>query len=55
MHILMITQTKLYAGFTSPWRLDHKIKGGGILAFTREEIPSKLITANLPNAEGFFL
>ena len=63
--ILMIFKTKLYAsfptsqflinGFNSPYRLDRNGKGEGILVYFQEDIPSKLITVNLPNAKGFFL
>ena len=62
--ILMISETKLDAsfrtsqfyinGYTSPYRLDRHGKGGGILVYVREDIPSKLISQFL-NVEGFFL
>ena len=62
--ILMISKIKLDANFptsqfclnsyTSPYRLDRNSKGGGILIYVRKDIPSKRITANFPNAEGFF-
>ena len=62
--ILMISETKLDAsfpisqfyinGYTSPYRLDRNGKGGGILVYVREDIPSKLIS-QFPNVEGFFL
>ena len=61
--ILMISETKLDGsfptskfllnGFFSPYILDRNGKGGGILV--REDIPSRLITANFLNVEGFFL
>ena len=41
--------------YTSPYKLDGNGKGGGILVYLREDIPSKLITATLQKAEGFFL
>ena len=67
--ILMISETKLDAsfhasfptsqflihGYTSPCRLDWNSKGGGILVYVWEDIPSELITANFPNTEDFFL
>ena len=59
--ILMISAIKLDAsyflinGYTSPYRLDRNGKGGGILVFVRGDIPSNLVTASFPNAEGFFL
>ena len=62
--ILMISETKLDVsfptsqfyinGYTSRYRLDRNDKGGGILVYVREDIPSKLIS-QFPNAEGFFL
>ena len=60
--ILIISETKLDAsfptgqflvnGFTSSYWLDRNGKGEGILVYVREDIPSKLITGNLPNVEG---
>ena len=62
---VMTSETKLDASFPMsqfliksyvfPYRLDRNGKGGGILVYVREGIPSKLITANLPNVAGFFL
>ena len=61
----MISETKLDAsfatsqylinGYTAPYRLNRNGKGGGILVYVQEDVPSKLITANFPNEEGFFL
>ena len=61
--ILFISKTKLDAnfptsqflinGYTSRYRLDKNDKWGLTLVYVREDIPSKLITANLPNIEGF--
>ena len=61
----MISETKpdasfpttqfLINGYTSPYRLDWNRKDRGILVYVRQDIPSKLITTTLPNAEGFFL
>ena len=63
--ILMKSETKLDASFptnqflineyTSPYRLDRNGKSGGTLVYAREDIPFKLVTANLRNAESFFL
>ena len=65
--ILMISETKLDVsfltsflqflinGYTSPCRLDRNGKGGGILVYVQEDMPSKLITTNFLNAERFFL
>ena len=62
---LMISETKLDAsfptsqflinGYTSPYRLYRNGKGGGILVFVQEDIPSELITTNFSYAEGFLL
>ena len=59
----MISETKLDAsfrtnhflvnGYASPYTLDRHGKGRCILAYVREDIPSKVITANFLNAEGF--
>ena len=63
--ILIISETALETSFptnqflinayTSPYILDRNGESGGILVYVPEDIPPKLITANLPNAEGFFL
>ena len=62
--ILLISETKLdetfptrqfsIDGFTSPYRLDRNGFGGGLLAYVREDIPSKFIKTELSNREGFF-
>ena len=38
----------------SSYRLDRNSVGGGILVNVREDIPSKLISVNFQNREGFF-
>ena len=63
--ILLISETKLNEtfptrqfsidGFTSPYRLDRNGFGGGLLAYVREDIPSKFIKTKLSNREGFFI
>ena len=63
--ILIISETALETSFptnqflinayTSPYILDRNGESGGILVYVPEDIPPKLITANLPNAGGFFL
>ena len=55
--ILLTSETKLdetfptrqfsIEGFTSPYRLDRSRFGGGLLAYIREDIPSKLIKTEL--------
>ena len=61
----MISETKiddsfpatqfLVEGFRTPYRLDRNGSAGGILAYTCEDIPSKLIPTDFSNREGFFL
>ena len=53
--ILMISETKLddsfpttqflLHGFSAPYRLDRNSKGGGILLYIREDIPSRLLNS----------
>ena len=52
--ILMVLETKLddtfpdsqflMEGFSTPYRLERTAKGGGILLYIRQDIPSKYIT-----------
>ena len=61
----MISETKiddsfpatqfLIEGFRTPYRLDRNGSAGGILVYTCEDIPSKLIPTDFSNREGFFL
>ena len=54
--VLMISEKKvdhsfpvgqfLIEGFCIPYSLDRNLKGGGILLYVREDIPSNLITIN---------
>ena len=65
--ILVITETKLDAsfetaqflieGFSEPYRLDRNRDGGGVLIYTREGIPTKLLTLHtFPcDIEGIFV
>lgn len=64
--ILMISEAKLDCnsptthvvlinGYSSPYRLKWNSKGEGILVYVQQDILLKLITVNLPHAEGFFL
>ena len=67
LDILMISETKiddtfpesqfLIEGFSAPYRLDRTAKGGGILLYIREDIPSKLIKNVTVDTsfEGFFV
>ena len=50
--IFLISETKLddlfpsvqfKIGFTTPYRYDRKVKGGGLLLYIREDIPSRLL------------
>ena len=55
LDILMISETKLddsfrtgqflLDGFSVPDRLDRILKGGGILLYTREDIPSRFLNS----------
>ena len=59
----MISETKLDSsfpnaqfrnGYSEPYRLDRNENGAGILAFIREDIPSKLIDSQM-KIEWFFV
>ena len=62
--ILMISERKLDESFptsqffindfSSPHRLDRNCKGGGIILYSREDIPSKLLLTKKNLAEAFF-
>ena len=52
LDIFLISETKLddlfppvqfKIGFTTPYRYDRKVKGGGLLLYIREDIPSGLL------------
>ena len=55
--VLKISETKidysfpigqfLIEGFCTPYRLDRNSKGGGVLLYVREDIPSNLITVDI--------
>ena len=61
----MISETKLgesfrkgnslIDGFSSPYRLDRDSKGGGIMLYVREDIPSNLISFEDKPIESFFI
>ena len=62
---MVISETKLdesfpvnqfrIPGFTTPFRGDRKVHGGGIMAFVREDISSKLISDETLCIEGMFI
>ena len=62
--VLLISETKIDSSFPSAqfhlegyatlYRLDRNTNGGGILLYTREDIPSKLLNTGL-SIEGFFV
>ena len=62
--ILMISETKLDSsfpegqflipGYSSPYRLDRNCRGGGVMLFVREDIPSKLLLIDNQAIEGFY-
>ena len=64
--LLMISETKLDSSFpnahfymkcySKPYRLDRKSKGGGIILYVREDIPSKLINSScIDHGEEYYL
>ena len=63
--VLMISETKiddsfpvgqfLIEGFCTPYRLDRNSKGGGILLYVREDIPSNLISMDISPIESFYI
>ena len=63
--VLMISETKiddsfpvgqfLIEGFCTPYRLDRNSKGGGILLYVREDIPSNLISMDISPLESFYI
>ena len=62
--VLMISDTKLdqsfpttqfmINGFSAPFRLDRNDKGGGIILYIRDDIPSRLVSTESSQVEGFF-
>ena len=63
--VLMISETKLdnsftegqflIPGYSSPYRFDRNCRGGGIILYVREDIPSKLLSVENRPIEGFYL
>ena len=61
--VLMISETKLdesfpinqfmINGFSAPFRLDRNDKGGGIILYITEDIPSRLVSTDSSQVEGF--
>ena len=56
----MISETKLdesfmINGFSAPFRPDRNDKGGGIILYIREDIPSRRVSTESSQVEGFFL
>ena len=41
-------------GYTTPYRLDRDIYGGGMLLYIREDIPSSLLNSDV-SIDGFFV
>ena len=62
--ILVVSETKLdssfpvsqflISGYTTPYRYDRNCNGGGLLLYIREDIPSKVLSANL-SIEGLLV
>ena len=65
IEILMISKSRLdesfpkgqflTKGFSEPQRLDRNSKGGGIMLFIREDIPSKLLSTEKNSIEAFYI
>ena len=63
--VLMISETKLdesfptsqfmINGFGAPFRLDRNDEVGGIIQYIREDIPSRLVSTESSQVEGFFV
>ena len=63
--VLMVSETKLDAsfpignfiidGFSTPYRLDRNAKGGGIMLYVREDIPSNLLATENSPLEGLYI
>ena len=63
--VLMISETKLdeifptsqfmINSFSAPVRLDRNDKGGGIILYIRDDIPSRLVSTESSQVEGFFV
>ena len=63
--ILMISETKLdksfpesqflIPGYSSPYRFDRNCRGGGIMLYVRENIPSKLLSIENQPIEGLYI
>ena len=63
--VVIISETKidgsfpvrqfLVEGFCTPYRLYRNSKGGGILLYVREDIPSNLITVDINPIESFYV
>ena len=61
----MVSETKLdssfpegqflISGYSSPYRLDRNCRGGGIMLYVREDIPSKLLLIDNQPIEGFYI
>ena len=61
----MVSETKLdesfpqgqfkISGFSRPFRLDRNSNGGGIMLFSCEDIPAKLIFTEVAPIEGFYV
>ena len=41
-------------GFSAPFRLDRNDQGGGIILYIRDDIPSRLVSTESSQVEGFF-
>ena len=65
VEILMLSKTKLddsfpevqflIPGYSAHYRIDRTCHGGGLMLFTREHIPSKLLSTENAPIEGFYI
>ena len=63
--VLLVSETKtddsfpignfLIDGFSTPYRLDRNLNGGGVMLFVREDISSNLVEAEAKPIEGFYI
>ena len=45
----------LIPGYSSPYLLDRICRGGGIMLYVRDDIPSKLLSIENKRIEGFYI
>ena len=45
----------LIPGYSSPYRFDRNCRGGGIMLYVKEDIPSKHLSIESQPIEGFYI